>query len=163
MARAQTNIGDVFCVKLDGIGKRYFQYVANDISMLNSSVIKVFKKIYTVDDNPEIKKIINDDIDFCAHVVLKWGLDKNLWGKVGNAGDVGSLEMLFRNTSDYGSKPGEQIQVSSNWYIWKINQPLKYIGKLNEEHKKAYVGIVINPLGIIELLKGNKYPPKYPD
>jgi hypothetical protein len=28
---------------------------------------------------------------------------------------------------------------------------------------EAYVGLVINPKGIVELLKGNKYPENYPE
>lgn len=43
--RIVTQIGDIFIVYLDSTTKKYFQYVANDETMLNSSVIRVFKKI----------------------------------------------------------------------------------------------------------------------
>ena len=44
MKRIVTKIGNVFSVKLNESKKKYFQYVANDIYQLNSSVIRVFKK-----------------------------------------------------------------------------------------------------------------------
>jgi len=42
--RIVTKIGDIFSIDLDSKTKKYFQYVTNDETMLNSSVIRVFKK-----------------------------------------------------------------------------------------------------------------------
>ena len=44
--RIVTKIGDVFCSEIDGQCKRFFQYFAIDSTMLNSSVIRVFKQHY---------------------------------------------------------------------------------------------------------------------
>lgn len=41
--RIVTRIGNVFCAEIDNECKRFFQYVANDIECLNSSVIRVFR------------------------------------------------------------------------------------------------------------------------
>lgn len=54
MARIVTKIGDVFSVTLDDTTKKYFLYVANDLSQLNSSVIKVFKNKYELDAKPDL-------------------------------------------------------------------------------------------------------------
>ena len=41
--RIVTKIGDIFSVTLDNGNKRFFQYIANDLSCLNSSVIRVLR------------------------------------------------------------------------------------------------------------------------
>ena len=110
MAKAYTKIGDIFSVKLDNNSKKYFQYIANDLTQLNSDVIRAFKKVYPLDTNPNLSEIITDEIDFYAHCVTKWGIKMDLWKKEGNINELGNLNhILFRGTSDSGSKPGEQI------------------------------------------------------
>ncbi|MEI7526068.1 MAG: hypothetical protein WCJ95_17120 [Mariniphaga sp.] len=77
---------------------------------------------------------------------------------------IGDLNILFRDTNDYGEKlNGEPMKVSSKWYVWKINEDFVRIGNLDGIYKDSYIGLVINPKGIVELLKGNKYPINYPD
>ena len=70
--RIVTKIGDVFCAEIDGEFKAYFQYVANDLTQLNSSVIRVFKKRYPMDYVPVIEEIVKDEVLFYAHTVLRW-------------------------------------------------------------------------------------------
>ena len=48
--RIITKIGDIFCVEVDNDYKCYFQYVANDMTVLNSSVIRVFAKVFAGTD-----------------------------------------------------------------------------------------------------------------
>lgn len=166
MARSNTQIGDVFLVKIDDSSKKYFQYVISDLTQLNSDVIRAFKKVYSINANPDLSEIVNDEVEFYTHCVTKLGLKMNLWEKVGNIREVGNTtEILFRDTNDYGSKVGEEpIRISRNWYVWRINdKDFTRVGKLEGENRNAYTGIVMNPLGIIELLKGNKYPINYPD
>lgn len=164
MAKANTKIGDVFSVKLDNNTKKYIQYVANDLTQLNSDVIRAFKKAYPINAMPDLSEVVKGEEEFYAHCVTQWGIKLNLWEKVGNISDIGKVEVLFRDTNDYGSKPGaEPVKVSSNWYVWKINEDFKHIGKIGDKYKNSFVGVVINPHGIVELLKGNKYPVNYPD
>jgi len=166
MARVNTKIGDIFSVKVDDCNKKYFQLVAFDLLQLNSDVIRAFKKVYPLDVTPELSEIINGEVEFYTHCVTKLGLKMNLWEKVGNAVEVGDpTNVLFRGTNDYGSVVGEDpIKISDRWYVWHINdKDFTRVGKLEGENQKSYIGIVINPLGVIELLKGNKYPINYPD
>ena len=166
MARANTKIGDVFSVKIGDNSKKYFQYVVSDLTQLNSDVIRAFKKVYPLNANPDLSEIVNGEVEFYAYCVTKLGLKMDLWEKAGNISEVGDItQILFRDTNDYGSKVGEEpIRVSQNWYVWRVNDnDFTRVGKLEGEHRKAYIGIVMNPLGIIELLKGNKYPVNYPD
>lgn len=166
MARSNTKIVDVFSVNIDKKSKKYFQYIVNDLAQLNSDVVRAFKKEYPINANPDLLEIVNGEEEFYVHCVTKIGLKMNLWEKVGNTTEIGvTANILFRDTNDYGSGTGEEpIKVSNNWFVWHINdKDITRVGKLEGENRKAYIGIVINPLGIIELLKGNKYPITYPD
>lgn len=166
MARTNTKIGDVFLTKLDDGSKKYFQLIAFDLTQLNSDVIRVFNKIHLINETPELSEVVNGDVAFYAHCVTKLGLKMNLWESVGNTAEIGDTkDILFRDTNDYGTKVGEEpIKISNNWYVWRINdKDFTRVGRLEGENRKAEIGIVINPLGIIELLKGNKYPVNYPE
>ena len=166
MARVYTKIGDVFSVQVDSCNKKYFQFVAIDLLQLNSDVIRVFKKIYPNHKNPDISQIVNEEVSFYAHCVTKLGVKMKFWEKVGNIDEIGDPTcILFRDTNDYGSVVGEEpVKVSHNWYVWRINdEDFTKVGKLEGDNKKAFVGIVINPVGIVEKMKGNRYPINYPD
>jgi hypothetical protein len=164
MPRANTKIGDVFSVKLEDNCKKYFQLIAFDLTQLNSDVIRAFKTVYPINTTPDLSEVVIGEVEFYAHCVTKWGIKLGYWEKVGNIVDVGRCDVLFRDTNDYGSKLGiEPIKISSNWYVWKINEKFEHIGKLEGIYKDSFIGIIINPQGIIELLKGNKYPVNYPD
>ena len=56
--RVITKIGDVFVALIDNTYKVYFQYIVNDLSLLNSDVIRVFKKKYLKDEQPTLQEII---------------------------------------------------------------------------------------------------------
>ena len=70
--RIITKIGDLFCVKVDNDYKCYFQYVANDMTVLNSSVIRVFSKHYPIDYVPVFDDIVKDKVYFYAHTILRY-------------------------------------------------------------------------------------------
>lgn len=165
MARANTKVGDVFSVKLDGYTKKFFQYIVNDLTQLNSDVIRAFKKVYSLDAKPDLSEIVIDEVDFYAHCVTKIGVKMGLWEKIGNVQYEGQLNgVLFRDSNDYGHRQGDEpITISQNWHVWKVNDDeFTKVGKLEGDNRRAYVGLVFNPLGIVELLKGNKYPINYP-
>jgi len=164
MKRVRTRIGDVFCARLDEHTKKYFQYVANDLTQLNSDVIRAFRKAYPLHETPDLSEIVADEVDLYAHVVVPLGIKMNLWEKVGHAPNVGDLDVVFKDTEDYGTKLGEEpVKVSTNWHIWRLNEDFQFVGKLEGEYTKAFIGLVFNPYGLLELLRGKKYPPFYPD
>jgi len=72
-----TKIGDIFEIKTIRNTKRYFQYVANDLYQLNSAVVRVFKREFPLEYVPVAEEIVNDDMDFYAHILLKTGLKWN--------------------------------------------------------------------------------------
>lgn len=46
--RIITKIGDIFSVVLNNGNQRFFQYIANDYSQLNSSVIRMSQTAYSL-------------------------------------------------------------------------------------------------------------------
>lgn len=164
MARVIIKIGDIFSVKLDDNSKKYMQYVANDLTQLNSDVIRAFKKIYPIDSNPDLAEVVRGEVDFYAHCVVKWGVKLGFWEKVGKVSDVGKVEVIFRGTNDYGHKLGEEpIKISHNWYVWKINdERFTRVGELVGEDQKSEIGIVVSPDAIVHRMKTGKYDFVYP-
>jgi hypothetical protein len=159
MARVNTRLGDVFSVIIDGNSKKYFHHVANDLTQLNSDVIRAFKTTYPLDANPELKEIVKGEIGFYAHCVIKWGIKFGFWQKVGNCSDVGKVDVLFRSSSDDGNP---QIKVSHNWWVWKINEEQKRVGRLEGENQNAEIGSVIPPDSIVHRLRTGQYDFVYP-
>ncbi len=74
--RIVTRIGNIFCVEIDKQYKKFFQYVANAMSQLNSSVIRAFKRKYPIEWKPDMAVIVDDDVEFYAHTVLSAGIQK---------------------------------------------------------------------------------------
>ncbi|WP_443946601.1 hypothetical protein ACJVDH_05705 [Pedobacter sp. AW1-32] len=165
MARVNTKIGDVFSVKIDGDNKRYFQYIISDLTQLNSDVIRVFKKKYPLNANPALSEIVEGEVEFYAHCVTKLGLKMGYWESVGNIGETGNTtSILFRDTNDYGSKPGEQIKISHKWYVWRVNDnAFTRVGKLEGENRKAEIGIVISPDSLVYRIQTGEYDFVYPE
>ncbi len=124
------------------------------------------KKYIPYKINQTSNEIISDEVDFYAHCITKLGIKMNAWQNIGNSKEfVETQNILFRDTNDYGTKFGEKpIEKSDNWFVWRINDDrFTKIGKLESHFRDSFIGIVFNPRGIIELLKGNKYPINYPD
>ena len=54
--------------------EKIFSTSGFDLTQLNSDVIRVFKTSYSEDNNCNLSEIINDEVDFYAHCVTKWGI-----------------------------------------------------------------------------------------
>ncbi len=160
MAKANTKIGDVFSVKIDENNKKYFQLIAFDLTQLNSDVIRAFTKLYPLNTNPDLTEIVNGEVEFYAHCITKLGLKMGYWESIGNITDVGySNDILFRSCGDRA----QQVPVSQDWWIWKINEEQKPVGKLEGENRKAEIGSVIPPDSIVHRLQTGKYDFMYPN
>lgn len=136
--RIVTKIGDVFCVEFDNKYKRYFQYFCNDITQLNSSVIRVFKNIYPIDYSPILGEIISDEVDFYAHTILRVGLEWESWYKIGKVKGnyTEDIEIPIFGTcqeTEYINREIIDVDPNTNWYIWKINRSPIRVGTLTEK------------------------------
>ena len=156
MAKANTEVGDVF-VKLDANTKKYFQLIAIDLTQLNSDVIRVFKTSYELKCNPDLSQIVNDEVEFYAHCITKFGIKLDFWEKIGNSAYIGDTDILFRSSGD-----DRKTKISEKWWMWKINKEQKYVGKLTGEYQKAEIGSVIPPDSIVYRMLTGKYDFRYP-
>lgn len=157
MKRARTTIGDIYSVKIDSNHRKYFQFVASDITQLNSDVIRAFKKIYTIDEMPSLQEIIGGEVEFYAHCIVKWGIQLGFWQKVGNIKEVGTVGRYFKSTND-----DQRVKVSQNWWVWKINEEHRFVGKLEGEYRDAEEGSVIPPDSIVYRMRTGTYNFVYP-
>lgn len=165
MVRVYTKIGDVFSVKIDETSKKYFQLIAYDLTQLNSDVIRAFKTVYPADLTPDLSEIVEGEVEFYAHCVTRSGVKWGLWEKVGSNKNIGETNhILFRNTEDCGKRVGgELVKISSDWYIWHINDAdFTDVGKLKGENRKAEIGVVVNPYDIVDRITTGKYNFFYP-
>jgi len=164
MARIYTKIGDFFTVHLEGRGVKYFQLVAFDLTQLNSDVIRVFKELYPSDNLPPLAQVELGEIDFFAHCVVKFGVKRGLWEKIGNLSSVGHPErVLFRDSNDYGQLlNGQPIKYSKRWYVWNVNEEFRDID-INDELRQAEIGIVVTPDDIVERMSSGRYGFFYPE
>ena len=157
MKQVEIDVGSVFCANIKGKFKRYFQYIGLDFEQLNSEVIRVFKTHYPVDAVVDLEEVVKDEIDFYSHTDIRAGFCEyfNVWEKVGNVPFREKADVLFRDTDDHG---GGRIKVSSRWYIWRMNEPRIFVGKLNEETRKVDGGLVYPPIHICERMETGRYP-----
>ncbi|TGX79996.1 hypothetical protein E5358_14065 [Palleniella muris] len=159
--RIVTKIGNIFCVEIDDKNKRFFQYVANDLSQLNSSVIRVFKRKYPMDYVPDMDEIVNDEVDFYAHTVLSAGIRANTWYKVGKHKDVGDTEHIMFKLFDEGNI--SHLTKSYRWYVWYINKEYVDIGEMTDEYRQLDLGLVISYDQIAAKIKTGEFTMKMLD
>jgi len=152
-----TRIGDIFCIEIDNEYKCYFQYIAKDMSQLNSSVIRVFKRHYSMDYEYDEQEVLNDEVNFYAHTILRIGIDNGTWYKVGKSKEIGDTsKIMFRLSSDFGGGP--QPIKSYHWYVWKLNEEYIHIGELTEGYKDiTYLGLVIQYCDVFNKIKNGFY------
>ena len=87
--------GDVFCVEVEGLHKRYFQYLGKDYTYLGGNLIRVFKKRYPMDYQPVIDDIISDEVDFYKYSWVSLGVKWNNWYRVGKSSNLGDLSNIL--------------------------------------------------------------------
>ena len=150
----RTIIGDVFCVKIDGNCKKYLQYIISDLTQLNSDVVRVFKKSYPINEEPDLTEVVKGNIDFYFHFSTRIGMKRGLWERVGNVKDVGETRhILFKTKGDYTNK-----DIQDDWAIWRINEDPIHVDVHSIELKQAYLGVIFQPERIVYRLKtGTNY------
>ena len=142
--RIVLKVGNVYCLEIEGTCKYFLQYVGDDKSQLNSNVIRVFKTRYPLAYVPNLDDIVNDEVMFYAHVILKFGIQDGIWYKVGKHKDVGDLDIYFRL---FGYR----------WYTWKIDGPFHFYDELSPEIEKYDLGWVFRYRDIVRKITTGHY------
>lgn len=134
----------------------YFQYICDDMTQLNSRVIRVFRTRYALDETPDLSKVVEDEVYFYAHTIVRLGLYLGLWEKVGKASLPDSIDVLFRSTED--DRLSCPSGISERWYVWRVNdEDFHYVGKLEGKFRDSEVGLVMAPINIIHRMRTGKY------
>ncbi|RYE23877.1 MAG: hypothetical protein EOP51_09225 [Sphingobacteriales bacterium] len=154
MKRLALKLGDLFEVETSH-GKRIFKYIADDLTQLNSEVIKIFKLNYAQTDDLSLDYAVTDQVDFYAHTNIKLGVKLRIWKKIGNTSNVGShSEILFKIMDNDEYRAGSD----NKWYVWSIGEQMQYVGGLKGENGKAHLGLIFTPDFIKQKIISGKYP-----
>lgn len=154
--------GDILCTEVDGKFKVYFQYVANDLSQLNSDVLRIFKRRYPIGYKANMDEIVSDDVDFYTHVYgLRDAAREGKLYKVGKHPDVGDTENIWFRCFSEGDI--SKMTKSYRWYIWKINGPNIRIGELTPEFRHIDIGEVYPFKFIYDRIRTGKWQIKLVD
>ena len=149
-------IGSIYCITLDDTSKVFLQYIANDWTMMNSGVIRVFKRKYSANEIVDLEQVVRGEVWFYAHALLDAALRYGYWVKVGCSTELGdTVNIMFRLYSEGNTN---HLTVSNKWYVWKINQDKLHVGVLPKECKSYDMGWIYDPYYIVEKIKTGKYP-----
>lgn len=151
--------GDVFGVRLADGSMRCFQYIARDMTQLNSNVIRVFHEVYQPDEPVDVQRVTSGRIDFHVHVFLNVGVKLGFWHWVGRAKPPERVDVLFRDSEDYGDP---SVKVSTQWYVWQVNAPMRKIGALVPKYQESEIGIVVPPHEVVHRIQHGRYEFSYP-
>jgi hypothetical protein len=105
-----------------------------------------------MDSNPTIDQIINDEVAFYAHTILRFGIQFNAWYKIGKSTEIGEKELkkvYFCQTQDHEAvfNPFPEliwVDPLKNWYLWHVNEEHQRIGKLPKKY-----WTIVEPGGVI--------------
>jgi hypothetical protein len=159
MSGSRRTVGDVYRIALGEGQFGYMQYLCDDRTQLGSNVVRVFDCIAREGAEPELSQILCEPIAFVAHVALPVGIKRSVWEKIGRGAAPGKIDTLFCQANDYG-KP--DMKTSSNWSIWRINEPMVKVGRLDVAQHQAELGLVVNPYDIVSRLRTGRYEFFYP-
>ncbi len=152
-----TKVGDVFEVIISDTEKKYMQYIASDLTCLNSDVVRGFTKIYAINEKPKLEEIVSDKVDFYAHCDSRAGIKMETWTLYGNTDNVGDMKnLIFMVSRDNGAV------LSDQWYIWHINEEMQWVSRESRLLRCANYGDVFPYKMIYERIKNGFFNMVYP-
>lgn len=161
--RVCVRLGNIFAFDSANGRKRYFQYICNDRSCMNTQVIRVFKTTYSHEDNSSVKKIVNDEIDFYAHTIVSAGIKDNVWYKIGTSNDCGLDKLdkitfaLYFTEDELTGIPLLQAN-GAQWKIWKSNERILWSNDINAlSPKYLEIGSILPVHQIVNRLTNGYY------
>ena len=88
------------------------------------------------------------------------GLKLGYWEKFGHNPEVGSLNIYFKDSADYGTS---YKITSKDWWVWKINDEQEHVGPLPKKFLDAEIGVVVPPDSLVHRMKTGFYDFSYPN
>ena len=142
--RTVTRIGDIFCAEIDNEYKCYFQYVGKDSFMLGGALIRVFRKRYPIDANPDMMEVINGEIGFHSITYIQVGTKLGAWNKAGKAPILYQEylnDIIFGDPryflSDHKTFESYYVNPFDHWFVRTFNTKFEDIGQLPDSLKKS--------------------------
>ncbi|MCQ2217428.1 MAG: hypothetical protein MJZ33_02955 [Paludibacteraceae bacterium] len=144
-----TKVGDVFEVVISDTEKRYMQYIASDLTQLNSDVLRVFKHIYKLNEKPTLAEIVSGNVDYYTHGDSKFGIKMEAWTLYGNINEIGDYSNVwFKCKRDYTNPEN-----NNDWYVWKIGDSHISMDINKIKDLGAHLGMVNSYLSILYRLR----------
>jgi hypothetical protein len=81
--------GDIFSVAIDEKHVNFFQYIADDLTQLNSAIIRIFKEIYPKEKIFDWSEIVKGEVEFFTHTFVRNGVKYGYWQKAGHSSEIG--------------------------------------------------------------------------
>jgi hypothetical protein len=159
MSGNRRTVGDLYRIALGDGQCGYMQYLGDDRTQLGSNVVRVFSHIAREGAELDLSQIVREPVAFVAHVALPVGVKRSVWEKIGHESAPSKVDTLFCQANDYGQP---DMKTSSNWSIWRINEPMLRVGRLDAEQRQAELGLVVNPYDIVSRLRTGRYEFVYP-
>lgn len=149
--------GNVFCVEVEGLHKRFFQYLGKDFKCLGGGLVRVFKKRYPMGYEPVIEDITSDEVDFYHYTWVSFGVPDGLWYRVGTSKDLGNLEnIFFLAVRETIPKAGEYSEK------WKLVEAFTgreiFVGKLPAKYQMLGCWGVSTPEMLYEMICIGYFP-----
>lgn len=156
--RTVTRIGDIFCAEIDNEYKCYFQYVGKDSCQLGGALIRVFRKRYPIDANPDMMEVINGEIGFHTLTFIQVGTKLGAWYKVGKAPILNQEhlnDLIFGDTSlPFDIDTYQPLNPFEHWLVRTFNTQFKDIGELPDYLKGCIENDGVHPYSsIIERMR----------
>ncbi len=134
--RIVTKVGFVYEVPGSETEKHYMQFIMIDPDLLGSDLVRVFKTRYPIDAKPDLEEVVNDDVAFYMHTVIKWGVESGLFFKAGKSLNLG-LDKMRREVTFVSTTRCSNIIFDVDkevWFLWKPGyDSFYYNGALHED------------------------------
>lgn len=158
MKKFKVKPGDILKVPIDN-ELYYIQYLVNDSTLFNSNIIRVFNYSTNKNMTVDLRRIVEKEVLFIAHTMIKGGVKLCNWEILGNVPLSETFETpVFRATDDVYS----EVKKSNKWFIWKPNEKEMKVGKLPKHYKDLPYGTVYHPMDIVEWIKNGTHGFMYP-
>ena len=137
-----------------------FQFVARDLTQLNSEVIAIWK-------NTSSKELLSHseqrlpEPDMFLHTTVLAGVKMGTWERVGMASPIDFTMATFKSADhDYLRDKNPDDKLCKKWQVWKINEDRSIVKKNLYEDKRYMPGWVYPPKVVEYIIQNDQLPPQ---
>lgn len=139
--------GDIFRVRHELLGVRYFQYLYKDIEQLNGAVIAIFNYNSDITDG-NLEKIKQSGVYLFLHTTISAGKKFFNWERIGNLAPVSTDNIVFF-TYRFMDISIEKGMEELRWRVWGPKYPEEYRKYLEDVPAQLYYGSLFSPISVM--------------